>query len=86
MALRYVGLAYALASSFSFGNSGDCEDQRRAEAQGGFLLEDKKVVYEFQHSPLSPEELDDRNAFYNSLGYKVIWIFDLFDQYENGMS
>ena len=48
------------------------------------LLEDKKVVCEFQHSPLSPEEFDDRNAFYNSLGYKVIWIFDLSDQYENG--
>lgn len=48
------------------------------------LLEDKKVVYEFQHSPLSPEEFDDGNTFYNSLVYKVIWIFDLSDQYENG--
>lgn len=46
------------------------------------LLEDKKVVYEFQHSPLSPEEFEDRNRFYNSLGYKVIWIFDLSEQFD----
>jgi len=49
------------------------------------LLEDRKVVFEFQHSPLSCEEFDDRNSFYNSLGYKVIWIFDLSEQFENGM-
>ena len=48
------------------------------------LIEDKKVVYEFQHSPLSAEEFEDRNSFYNSLGYKVIWIFDVSEQYENG--
>ena len=36
------------------------------------LIEDKKVVYEFQHSSLSAEEFEDRNSFYNSLGYKVI--------------
>jgi ssDNA-binding Zn-finger/Zn-ribbon topoisomerase 1 len=47
------------------------------------LLEDKKVVFEFQHSPLSAEEFENRNTFYNSLGYKVIWIFDVSDQYEN---
>lgn len=48
------------------------------------LIDDKKVVYEFQHSPLSAEEFEDRNNFYNSLGYKVIWIFDVSEQYENG--
>lgn len=48
------------------------------------LLEDKKVVFEFQHSPMTAEEFDDRNSFYNSLGYKVIWIFDVSEQYENG--
>ena len=48
------------------------------------LLEDKKVVYEFQHSPMTAEEFDDRNVFYNSLGYKVIWIFDVSEQYESG--
>lgn len=48
------------------------------------LLEDKKVVFEFQHSPLSVDEFEDRNNFYNSLGYKVIWIFDVSEQYETG--
>lgn len=48
------------------------------------LLEKEKIVFEFQHSSLEPEEFDDRNSFYNSLGYKVIWIFDFCEQYENG--
>ena len=40
------------------------------------------TVIEFQHSPLSSEEFDERNEFYTSLGYKVIWIFDLNREYD----
>ena len=47
------------------------------------LIEEAKVVFEFQHSPLSPDEFEERNKFYNQLGYKVIWIFDVEDQYIN---
>ena len=47
------------------------------------LIEEKKVVIEFQHSPLSPDEFEDRNTFYNDLGYKVIWVFDVEEQYQN---
>jgi hypothetical protein len=47
------------------------------------LIESEKVVFEFQHSPLSPDEFENRNSFYNSLGYKVIWIFDAEEQYQN---
>lgn len=47
------------------------------------LIEDKQIVIEFQKSPLTADEFNDRNNFYNSLGYKVIWVFDLTDQYEN---
>lgn len=47
------------------------------------LMEDKKVVLEFQHSPLSSEEFEDRNSFYKSLGYKIVWVFDVTDQIEN---
>ena len=47
------------------------------------LIESEKTVFEFQHSPLSPTEFEDRNTFYNSLGYKVVWIFDVEEQYEN---
>ena len=38
-----------------------------------------KTVIEFQHSPLSFEEFDERNAFYTSLGYKVVWLFDVIE-------
>ncbi len=34
------------------------------------------TVIEFQHSPISEAEFNDRNNFYKNLGYKVIWIFD----------
>lgn len=40
-------------------------------------------VIEFQHSPISIEEFDERNSFYTSLGKKVIWIFDVNEKYEN---
>ena len=38
------------------------------------------TVLEFQHSPISQDEFNDRNNFYNNLGYKVIWIFDVADK------
>ena len=42
------------------------------------------VVIEFQHSPISKKEFDERNKFYTSLGHEVYWIFDLIDDYNNG--
>lgn len=39
-----------------------------------------KTVFEFQHSPISESEFDDRNSFYNELGFHVIWIFDVRDK------
>lgn len=47
------------------------------------VLVDRTVV-EFQHSILSPTVFDDRNNFYLNLGYKVVWLFDITDLYENG--
>lgn len=38
------------------------------------------TVIEFQHSPISKQEFNGRNKFYNKLGYKVIWIFDVQDK------
>ncbi len=38
------------------------------------------TVLEFQHSPISESEFDDRNHFYNGLGFYVIWIFDVRDK------
>ena len=37
-------------------------------------------VIEFQHSPISAEEFDERNNFYRNYGKKVIWIFDLISE------
>ena len=39
-------------------------------------------VIEFQHSPISSREFNERNWFYNRCGYKVIWIFDFIDKYD----
>ena len=38
------------------------------------------TVIEFQHSPITEAEFNDRNDFYKSLGHKVIWIFDVIDR------
>ncbi|MBQ3559204.1 MAG: UvrD-helicase domain-containing protein [Agathobacter sp.] len=47
------------------------------------VLIDRTVV-EFQHSVISPQAFDDRNNFYLNLGYKVIWLFDMSEQYDGG--
>lgn len=47
------------------------------------LIEEAKVVFEFQHSQLSPTEFEERNSFYNDLGYTVVWVFDVEEQYQN---
>lgn len=44
----------------------------------------KNKIIEFQHSPITKEELQERNNFYKSAGYKVAWVFDLQEQYESG--
>lgn len=41
------------------------------------LIEESKLVVEFQHSPLSPREFAERNDFYTRSGYHVIWLFDM---------
>lgn len=33
-------------------------------------------VIEFQHSSISANEFEERNRFYTSAGYKIIWVFD----------
>lgn len=35
-----------------------------------------KTVIEFQHSPISSSEFAERNRFYTSCGYAVVWVFD----------
>ncbi len=58
-------------------NSG--KEKHRADV----LIESKKLVIEFQHSNLSSEEFNKRNQFYNSCGYRVVWLFDLIEKYES---
>ena len=36
-----------------------------------------KYVIEFQHSPLSSAEFEERIWFYTALGYDLLWVFDL---------
>ncbi len=35
-----------------------------------------EAVIEFQHSPMSPSEFEERNTFYTSFGYPLVWLFD----------
>ncbi|MCH5315614.1 MAG: hypothetical protein J1E81_06850 [Eubacterium sp.] len=42
-----------------------------------------KVIFEFQHSQISNEEIQARNLFYTSAGYELIWIFDANDNIKN---
>lgn len=43
-----------------------------------------KIIVEFQHSPISLNDFNERNEFYTQLGYKVIWVFDLIEEFDNG--
>ncbi|MGG7060148.1 competence protein CoiA [Clostridium nigeriense] len=38
-------------------------------------------VIEFQNSPITSKEFDERTWFYNSLGKKVVWIFNMIEEY-----
>ena len=39
-------------------------------------IEEKKLVIEFQHSPISCEDFNRRNQFYTDCGYRLVWVFD----------
>lgn len=43
----------------------------------------RNQIIEFQHSPISIEELEERNNFYNAAGYSVAWVFDVQEQYDS---
>lgn len=43
----------------------------------------RNQIIEFQHSPISIEELEERNNFYNATGYSVAWVFDVQEQYDS---
>ncbi len=42
-----------------------------------------KTVIEFQHSSISVDLFNKRNEYYRNMGYKVIWLFDLIEDYQN---
>ena len=51
------------------------------------LVPSKKVVIEFQHSPIDNDQFNRRNRFYTNLGYTLVWVFDaknalLYDRYK----
>lgn len=41
------------------------------------------TVIEFQHSPITNQEILKRNEFYLSCGYRVVWVFDAKDKIKN---
>jgi hypothetical protein len=42
-----------------------------------------KIVIEFQHSYISYSKFNERNEFYISQGYNVVWLFDIIKYIEN---
>lgn len=42
------------------------------------------TVIEFQHSPISVTEFIDRTTYFQKTGYRIAWVFDLSEQFENG--
>ena len=42
-----------------------------------------QTVIEFQHSSISYEAFIERNDFYSRCGYKVIWVFDISDAWND---
>ncbi len=42
------------------------------------------TVIEMQHSAITAEEFNDRNEFFQGLGYRVAWVFDVRDKWESG--
>lgn len=44
------------------------------------------TVVEFQHSPISTEEFQERNEFYTACEYRVIWLFDAREAYQSNMT
>lgn len=40
-------------------------------------------IIEFQNSPISREEFNERNWFYTKIGCKVIWIFNLTEEWKS---
>lgn len=42
------------------------------------------IVIEFQNSPISMRDFDERNSFYTSAGYRVVWLFNFADKFGNG--
>ncbi|MBR6084450.1 MAG: hypothetical protein IKP61_02395 [Spirochaetales bacterium] len=56
------------------------ENQGKKHIADVFIPE-SKVVVEFQHSHISPNEFNERNEFYMALGFRVIWVFDTQKQF-----
>lgn len=57
--------------------------RRNGKVHRADILKDG-VVVEFQHSPISAEEYNDRINFFTSAGYKIVWVFDVKEQYQSG--
>lgn len=45
------------------------------------VLVDKTVV-EFQHSPISQDEFQNRNQFFRKHGYRIAWVFDVQEAFD----
>lgn len=40
------------------------------------IIKELRIILEFQHSNIQPNDWRERTAFYKKFGFKIIWIFD----------
>ena len=43
-------------------------------------LQERRLVIEFQHSPIPQEDFERRCLFYTGCGYQLVWVFDATDK------
>lgn len=45
----------------------------------------EKTVVEFQEGPISSKNFDERNLFFISAGYRVVWVVNLIEKFQDGI-
>ena len=70
------------APHFAHIKESDCLDTWNDDSHRADILVNNTVI-EFQHSNISSEEFEERNAFYISCGFHVVWLFDIADRFES---
>lgn len=64
------------------------EEQREVVVKHGSEIHRADILHgnyiiEFQHSPISKDEINERNRFYTAAGFHIAWVFDVQEQFND---